>query len=188
MIRLKACLFVGLLLALSCARLHVHPVLPVDEESTLPPPVPSLSVRITGEDANRRDFARAYSYYRIFSSRLENETGSLRDLLLPGAAEALRRKGLGVCDTCSEALEINLVRSRAVWLPPREFIETPTPRERGQVIVEFKIETTLRGRKLEPFEHNRAVGAFPGDEANVLSLEVRRALRAYLEWLTPQLR
>ncbi len=183
MIRLQGFLFFALALALSCARLHVHPILPVDEESTLPPPAPSMSVRITGEDTARPDFARAYSYYRIFSSRLENETGSLRDLLLPGVTEALRRQGQGVCENCTDVLEINIVRSRAVWLPPREFIETPTPRERGEVVIEFKIETTLRGRRLEDFEHNRAVAAFPGEETNVLSLEVRRALRSYLEWL-----
>jgi hypothetical protein len=183
----KAFAVLLVVLAGACARLHVHPILPVDEESTLPPPAPSVSVRITGEEAARADFARAYSYYRIFSSRLENETGSLHDLLLPGVTESLRRKGLGVCENCSDLLEINISRSRAVWLPPREFIETPTPKERGEVIVEFRIETVFRGKPLLPFEHNRAIRAFPGEETNVLSLEVRRALRSYLEWLMGQL-
>lgn len=182
----RAC-FVCVVLLSSCARLHVHPVLPVDEESTLPPPASKLAVRITGEEAARPDFARAYSYYRIFSSRLHNETGSLKDLLLPGAEEAMRRRGLGICSDCAESLEIHIARAIAVWMPPREFIETPNPKERGQIFVEFQIETRLRGRQLAVFEHKRAIAAFPGEETNVLSLEVRRGLRAYLEWLMEQL-
>lgn len=184
---LLACVFLCASIAASCARLYVHPVLPVDEESTLPPPRPALTVRITGENTDRPDFARAYSYYRIFSSRMHNETGSLKELLLPGVTEAMRRRGLGVCAECAESLEIHIALASAVWMPPREFIETPNPKERGQIFVDFKIETRLRGRQLEVFEHKRAVAAFPGEETNVLSLEVRRALRSYLEWLMEQL-
>lgn len=171
----------------ACAKLHVHPVLPADEESVFPPAGQTVSVRITGEDAARPDFARAYSYYRIFSSRLTNETGSLTDLLQPGIVEALRRRGIGICESCSDSMEIKFTRTVAVWMPPREFIETPNPKERGQVFVEFQIETTFRGRVLPVFEHKRAVAAFPGEETNVMSLEVRRALRAYLEWLMGEL-
>lgn len=183
---LRALIPALLFLVSACAKLQVHPVLPADEESTFPE-TGRAAVRITGEDVSRADFARAYSYYRIFSSRLTNETGSVAELLRPGVAEALRRRGIAVCETCSDSIEIKLTRIYAVWMPPREFIETPNPKERGQVFVEFQMETTFRGRALPVFEHKRAVAAFPGEETDVMSLEVRRALRAYLEWLMGEL-
>lgn len=175
-----------LFLLAGCAKLHVHPLLPVDEETQYPPAAAKLSVHIEGRDIDRPDFARAYSYYRIFSSRMHNETGSPAELLREALREVFRRKSVAECHDCAEDLRISIPRFTAAWLPPREFIETPTPKERGQITIDIRIETSLRGRALAPFEHSRKVAAFPGEEAAVLSLEVRRALRAYLDWLLTQ--
>lgn len=169
-----------------CAKLHVHPLLPVDEETQYPAGVEKLAIHIDGVDVNRPDFARAYSYYRIFSSRMHNETGTPADLLREAVREIFRRKSIAECQDCAEGIRISIPRFTAAWVPPREFIETPTPKERGQIVIDVRIETAVRGRALPAFEHNRKIAAFPGEEANVLSLEVRRALRAYLDWLLAQ--
>lgn len=174
-------------ISLSCLKLRVEPVLPVNEELVAPQATTSMQVVISGEDVSRKDFARAVTVSRIFSSRLTNETGSIEDLLNAAIAEAFRRKAIGVCKSeCKQKLEIHFERFVFAWIPPREFIETPDPRYRGVVRIDLQIQTTIDG-KTSPFAYVRDVAALPGEEGGVLSLEIRRGLRAYVEWLMGRL-
>ncbi|MBL8019148.1 MAG: hypothetical protein JNM27_05750 [Leptospirales bacterium] len=174
-------------ISLSCLKLHVEPVLPVNEELVPPQANTSMQVVISGEDVSRRDFARAVTVSRVFSSRLTNETGSIEDLLNVAIAEAFRRKAIGICKSeCNHKLEIHFDRFVFAWIPPREFIETPDPRYRGVVRIDLQIQTTIDGRT-SPFTYARDVAALPGEESGILSLEIRRGLRAYVEWLMGRL-
>ncbi|MCE9596706.1 MAG: hypothetical protein K8S54_01935 [Spirochaetia bacterium] len=182
-----ALILVAFVLLVSCLKLHIEPILPVHEELPTPATTTSVQLEISGEDVARKDFVRAVTVSRIFSSRVSNDTGSIQDLLSTAIAESFRRKSIALCKSeCARKLQIRFDRFLFAWIPPREFIETPDPRYRGIVRIEFQVHTTLDGKTF-PFEYTREIPTLPGEEGGILGLEVRRGLRAYVEWLMERL-
>jgi len=172
----------------ACLKLHVEPLIPVDDQMQVPLPSRKVSLVITGENVTRIDFARAVTISRIFASHIDNETGSISDLLSAAMKEVFRRKGYETClEKCPVELKIDFTKALIAWLPPREFIQTPHPQHQGIVRVDLRIETTLGSTRFPDFTYFREVAALPGEEAGVMSLQCRRGLREYLEWLLERL-
>lgn len=175
------------------------------------PDAPLVVFSIAGEAADRDDWARAVTISRFFASRVENRTGTLRELLTPAVEEALRRRGYrsaavagdgaGPAGEVDRRLEIALEAAEILWLPPQEFIQTPTPRRDGRVRLRFRIETRLNapdaadvaaGAPAGPlFEREwnaeREVPVTPGRQSEVMGELTAETLRAYALFLANEL-
>lgn len=174
-------LIVTLLIALflpACLKIKIPP--------GIYPPRPGertgVAIEISGPEADRSDFAHAYAVSKIYRTRVENETGSLRDLLLPAVFDLLKNPQIHL--PSGSKLTIQIEKSELFWIPPREFIETPTPVKAGEVTIHFEIKTELTGtgekkQILPTFTDIRSVRAFPGTETEVMSDTAYRSLCAY---------
>lgn len=154
------------------------------------PQAPAACLRFSGELLQQDGFARAYAVSRFFSTSVKNQSGSLQRLLEPALHEALRRRGYRVaCGGDGDLVfEIEAEEVALLWLPPREFIQTPVAREKGEV----RLDLALTTRRLGPpgpnadfrFEDRRSVRAAPGQEVAFLEHMTATALNAYaLEFL-----
>lgn len=149
---------------------------------------PAACLRFSGEAWRRADFARAYTVSRFFSTRVKNQSGSLADLLEPALKEALRRRGYRAACPGALDLEIEAEEFALLWLPPREFIQTPVAREKGEVRLEVALTTSGGGAGAPDakfrFEDRRSVRAAPGQEVAFLEHMTSTALNAFaLEFL-----
>lgn len=180
----------ALLLSAACLEMNASAeILPRDPAFADPgPQAPAACVRLTGEAWQRDDFARAYAVSRLFSTRVKNQSGSLARLLEPALHEALRRRGYRVACAGELDLEVHAEEVALLWLPPREFIQTPVAREKGAVRLDLAI-VTRSVRSGEPrtefrFTDRRTVRAAPGQEVAFLENMTATALNAYaLEFL-----
>lgn len=166
-----------------CKRLHVDPA-PLPRDTAVADPgvdAPRLQLTISGEDASRDDFARALTQYRIIFSRLHNESGTLSDLFRSAARESLRRSGLllledGATEEAAD-LEVRIDEWLLLWIPPREFIQTPAPFRRGEVRVDLKMSFLGADASPEGCSYQESIDALPGEEVFFLETLTANALR-----------
>ena len=186
-------------LASACLELDVDPPEALEPPAEAPPQsAPALRVEFTGEQAHRPDFATAQTMYRIFYSRMINQSGSLAELLRPAIESVVRRKGYRI-GSGGRVLRIDLERAILLWRPPREFIQTPQARSRGVVLLDIAAGSRLYDRDPasgwpywgRTFEDRRELPAFPGDESQAMELAMYQSLTALvrqLEGLLPPAR
>ena len=178
----------ALFACLQCVKLHVAAPLPYDPSFPDPgPDAPSARIEFVGERAFDNEFAEALTFYRIFSNSLENETGSPAEILRPALGEILRRRGYRTGDDFT--LRVELDAFRMVWIPPREFIETPVPRKTGTVASDIGIRVFLTGETEDfaPPIHvhidRQRVEALPGQEDEFMNLLANQSLARFLREL-----
>jgi len=191
-----------------------RPALP--REPAFPDPASDaalVDVTITGEDAERDDWARAVTISRFFATRVENRSGTLAELLRPAVAEALRRRGYrrvpaDIADADADAannakqsararpdlaLRVRIDRAELLWLPPQEFIQTPTPRRDGRVRLDFRLHAQLGVAEddaivfAEDWSAMREVPVTPGSQARVMGELTTETLRAFALFLANEL-
>ena len=182
----------ALVLVSHCARLSVGP-LPDPVLAPLPPDAPALEVVFVGETIHSESFARAITISRFFANRLENETGSLADLLGPGVEALASRRGYRASqlpdssapspvDSEHSRLEIRASTLELTWTPPQVFIQTPQARERGVVELRLNLRATFSGQEQPLLDFERAVQARVPEErfTDVMDAMLEDALIAFL--------
>lgn len=199
----KSILMCGLILLLaSCIRLDV-PTKIIERDASLVYPESSqpLALDFVGEDLNRDDFTTAFSEYRIFRSRIVNESGSIADILRPSMTEAMSRKGFSIVDMnqtnaessteipkANRKLVIKTNQMHVYWVPPREFITTPTPRESGDIILDWNWEVAYYDgvdlRWKDNYIVQKRVSAMPGQESEAISQYVYGSLAEFIHWIS----
>lgn len=108
-----------------------------------------VCLQLEGAEVDRKDWMHSVTVSRLFSSRVENQAGSLRFLLEPAIREALRRRGYRTCqishgpiiENPDFLLSVEVKKNLLSYLPPQEFIQTPRSRRPGHLQMEFLIET-----------------------------------------------
>ena len=183
----------------TCMKINVEP--PRVEGSPKPPAAgaPEVLVRVSGKRVNRDDWARARSMYRAFGSGVKNETGSLRKLMTPGLKGVVNQAGFRfkayvenkAPATHSYLLRVTFKEADLIWQPPREFIQTPTARNRGFIQVNFNIHFELYGGAVfepgaaKPLARHECLQksqrrVLPGTQEEFMGTLGRRALTACL--------
>jgi hypothetical protein len=156
-----------------CLEIEVEPQL-IPHIPAIPdpkPPAPLVYLSLHGERMEDASWAKALTISRFFFSGVKNRTGSPRDLLEPGIREILRQRGYRVApellapdeneNGVAAPVDGDLVfeafaeRNQLLWLPPREFIQTPRARARGTVRVDLAVRSRL-------FRTHAPVPASPG--------------------------
>lgn len=176
------------------------------------PGAPVVHLWIHGERMDESDWAKALTISRFFFSGVENVTGSPRELLEPAVREVLRQRGYRTAPEVLEAsqtlsdlqratIENDLIfelfgeRNQLLWLPPREFIQTPRARARGTV----RVDLLYRSRLIRliaaaddglpdsqeivwegEFVENQELRVLPGEEKSGLSQGAAGSFQNYL--------
>ena len=208
---------------LACMEIHIPPPQLADspkKESQKKNPQANLAtLRLSwiGKDLDERGWVKALSISRLFYSKINNQSGSLQELLAPALDELAKQKGfksslhtqaksqVNFPSNYNESeLRIELKRHLLLWLPPVEFIQTPRPRRRGKILLDFFIVTQFlaphpRSSKksvLVPpkvqwsksFQRKEELAVFPGNEKEALEILAHRTLSDYLQEMTSLLR
>ncbi len=182
--RVLALLGAAAFLSAACMKMHASAdILTRDPAFPDPGPgAPAACLRLEGSALQRPDFARAYAVSRFFSTGIRNESGSLAQLLEPALREALRRRGYRLACASDLDLEFRAEEAALLWLPPREFIQTPVAREKGEVRLDLVITAEISApgklRTAFRFEDRRTVRAAPGQEVAFLEHMTATALNA----------
>lgn len=205
-------LLVAALLALTgpaCLEIDVAGdwIAPVPGIPDPPADAPIVQLRLSGAGMWADDWARALTISRFFYSSIENQSGSPARLLEPGLRELLRQQGYRVASevlrdsaelpapaelrSTSDSLELHLEFERNIllWLPPREFIQTPKARARGTVRVDLatyqRLSRTGGGPELwkQSFEFEDELRVLPGQESAGLAQGAASAFENYLRYL-----
>ena len=161
--RIRLLFFVWAACSISaCLQIEIDPVL-MPYVAGIPDPgpdAPLVRVEIYGDAMDESDWAKALTISRFFYTGVENTTGSPRELLLPAVREVLRQRGYrtvvaedsrpnagAVAAPASQgdefSFELAAERNVILWLPPREFIQTPRARVHGVVRVDMVYESRL---------------------------------------------
>ena len=209
------CLCFALFLSSACIETRIPPPqlteAPKKEKQQVLPQAHTAALRINwrGKDLNKRGWLKALSISRLFYSKINNQSGSLQELLAPALGELLERKGFKNISTAkanSQAelskhdgyvLDIQVKRHLLLWLPPVEFIQTPRPRRRGKVLLDFLIITQLFSPQshsakesnftspqvlwTRSFQKKESLAVFPGNEKEALEVLAHRTLSDYLQ-------
>ncbi len=192
----------SLLIASSCLRINIAP-LDIDTttiKTSDTANMAKLSVSFQGKDLDDAGWVKGLSISRLFFSSIENESGSLISLLSPPLKSLINKKGYQYFphkpkDKSSASLDkhyllnIHIKKKIFLWLPPVEFIQTPTPRRRGELRIDFLIETQYIKKTnakdiilwSEKYQEKDRVPAFPGNEKQVIEIIAHRVLSNYLE-------
>ena len=93
-------------------------------------------------------WVKALSISRLFFRGIKNESGSIKNLLEPKIKEIIINSGYVLYEENSETLpdlilNINIEKNILIWLPPFEFIQTPSPSRKGEIRLDFKIITNF---------------------------------------------
>ncbi len=161
------------------------------------PAAPRAEIRIVGDNVDDSAWVKALTISRFFYSSVENQSGSLRELLQPALREVLRQKGfraplLEQGGAGEYVLQVDVERAILLWLPPREFIQTPKPRARGEVRVDFLFRAVLldadgRVRYEHEFADERSVTVLPGQEGPSLAKAAEQSLAGFVQALLVEL-
>ncbi len=208
----------------SCFDIHIPPI---DTPEASPRgiigdalPISIFYLEFKGSDLQKRDWVQALSISRFFFSGVENKSGSLVNLLEPAVKAIIKKKGydggqiFSIRSSIGSSihsikkgkeskksyymLSVNIKRHRLFWLPPVEFIQTPTPRKKGEISLDFFIETEIipifiqegitsqKKRYGTPiwkdsFYKKEVYSVFPGNEKEMLELFAHSILSAYIE-------
>lgn len=185
----------------SCLKIRISPLLEEGSPTFHRDEASPIQFMIQGKEVWETDWPKALSISRFFFTGIENESGSLGDLLLPALAEATRKKGYF---SLSEellvpfCLDVNLKRHHLLWLPPREFIQTFSARKMGEVRLDFLISIALYiDRKCsqariqekpllwtDTFQEKRTLHSYPGNQKSVLELVADQTLSSFFTKLT----
>ncbi|MFN3605002.1 MAG: hypothetical protein ACK4UJ_09860 [Leptonema sp. (in: bacteria)] len=101
---------------------------------------------------NSNKFLKAYAISRLFYSRVENTTGSLREILERGLKKKFSKEYsvyFSMDSHCFCTIQIRILKNEALWFPPQEFIQNPTPIRKGVLQVEFLAEYVLSPLKIK---------------------------------------
>lgn len=169
----------GLLLALasvSCLRISIAPpAVPVGLSVERGSDGGSAALELVGSDQlGRRDFARAFPASRLaitalWASRIENTTGSPRELLSPALTSVVKASG--------RSGRLRVQQLDLEWHPPQEFIETPRAKRPGVVRGRLVAQWRARGDSHEqPIDIRLSEQAYPGQEQAMLELIGARLL------------
>ncbi|MCR9142032.1 MAG: hypothetical protein NXI24_07255 [bacterium] len=209
------CTLTLLLIHTSCLEIDVDSEL-MPQIPAIPDPAPDaplVQLRVGGERMDDASWAKALTISRFFFSSVENRSGSPRDLLAPGLREILRQGGYRTApgflpddreaaagenpesESQSESLVLDVFaeRNQLLWLPPREFIQTPKARARGTVRVDVIIHTRLLRTHAASasqeelwsaeFREDEELRVLPGEEGPGLATGARLAFQNYLRRL-----
>ncbi len=204
--------------AAGCLEIEVDPEL-VPHVPAIPDPgpgAPQVRLHFDGERMDESDWAKALTISRFFFTGVENKSGSPRELLEPAVREVLRQRGYRIApggSTGDLVLEIFAERNQLLWLPPREFIQTPKARARGTVRLDLILRSRLLRVSMEgpgenpaeapgensgsketsrelwsgEFLESEELRVLPGEEGNGLAAGAALGFQNYLRWLQIEL-
>ncbi len=151
------------------------------------------------EPLDEEKWAYSKTIYRLFSYSIKNQSGPLPKLIGKALSDFYRPTEIllyGYADFPSsktKTIEIEFIRYRLTWFPPREFIVTYPPRYYGQIFINFEIKTFIHNGDRENivwqdyFKRQETVVAYPGDEIQTLSSITNQLLSDWLIQIRPGL-
>ncbi len=134
-------------------------------------------------DIVHRSFVTTYSISRLFSSRIENVTGSLKELIEKSIINKFYKDyNIFIEDdsqnnnNCNQRIEIWINYYNFSWFPPQEFIQNPQPIRKGKFVVDFssRYSITLNNKIIveKKFDRNFLQNLLPLQEYRNIELTI----------------
>ncbi len=139
-------------------------------------------------DIDTNKFVRAYSISRLFYSYVENQSGTLKEILMNGIEKRfyydpidLRRELQP--QSCLAYIFITIENYDFSWYPPQEFIQHPDPIRKGSFKGQLEARYILKFNKEieKQFSHNIIQNILPKKEFISIQNTIEQLLRDFID-------
>ncbi len=94
----------------------------------------------------QKKFLTAYTISRLFFYRIENQTGTVKEILERNFKKYFSNQYQVLFlenPDCNEKVKIQIIENQGIWFPPQEFIQNPIPIRKGSLEISFIAKYTI---------------------------------------------
>lgn len=154
---------------------------------------------ISNMNIDTTKFVKAYSISRLFSSNIENTSGTLKDILKTGIEKRFSQDPVKIIlhhniESCSNFILILIENYDFSWYPPQEFIQNPVPLRKGSFKAHFNAKYIIHfnNKKIEKqFSQNIVQNILPKNESISIQNTISQLFKDFIDevhrefWLSP---